>query len=181
MGTEVEVSNQMCLQWWDSGSWECELAQEVGIGSHWRDFGRAAVILEPLKSVQGLAYLSVFSVFTHVPHDTALAILSREWDLCRTVDSSFSYLASGLVTFGMDLWLQMAVPVLLWLHTINTPCRHWKDLLYKYTTQPRSPSLFLTSTHPQSHSWWRSQKDLAISNIGQDYQWVHQLWLERLL
>lgn len=87
-------------------------------------WGRAAVILEPFKSLQGTAHLSVFSVFTRVPHDTALAILSEGWDLCRTVDPSFSYLALRLVIFGMELWLQVAGSVLLWLHTINTPCGH---------------------------------------------------------
>lgn len=39
--------------------------------------GQAAVILEPLKSVQGTAHLGVFNAFMHVPHDTALAILSE--------------------------------------------------------------------------------------------------------
>lgn len=83
-----------------------------------------------------------------VPSDTALAILSKGWDLCCTVDSAFSYLALGLITFGMELWIQLAVPFLLWLPTINTPCRHWKGSLHKYTTQPSSPSPFLMSSSP---------------------------------
>lgn len=66
-------------------------------------WGQAALILEPLKSPQGTAYLSVFNVLTHVPHDTAVAILSEARDLCRTVDLSFSCLALRLVIFGMEL------------------------------------------------------------------------------
>ena len=40
-------------------------------------WGWATVILEPFKSLQGTAHLSVFSVFTRVPRDIALAILSE--------------------------------------------------------------------------------------------------------
>lgn len=54
-------------------------------------------------------------------------------------------LALGLVTFGMELWLQMAVPVLLWLHTINTPCRHWKGGSINTQLNWAHRSLFLSS------------------------------------
>lgn len=153
----------------------------AGAGRSGRDLGQAAVILEPLKSLQGTAHLGVFNAFTYVPHDMALAILSQGWDLCCTVDGSFSSLALGLVTFGMELWLQMAVLVLLWLRTTNTPCRHWKGSLYNHTGQSSSPSLFSTSVPPPIPFMMEKPEDLAISNVGQDYWWVHQLLHERLL
>ena len=159
------------------GLWSGE--GRAGVGR--RDVGQAAVILEPLKSVQGTTHLGVFNAFMHVPHDTALAILSEGWDLCCTVDGSFSSLALGLVTFGTELWLQMAVLVLLWLRTTNTPCRHWKDSLYNHTAQSSSPSLFFTSVPPPIPFMMEKPEDLAISNVGQDYWWVHQLLHERLL
>lgn len=111
----------------------------------------------------------------------ALAILRQAWGLCRTVDNSFNYLALGLVTFGMELWLRMAVPVLLWLCTTNTPCGHWKDSLYKYTTQSSSPPLFFTSMPPLIPFMMEKPEDLAINNAWQDCQWVHPLWHEWLL
>lgn len=58
------------------------------------------------------------------PHDSGSAIPREGRDLRGTVDSSFSDLALGLVTFGKEQWLQMANLVdlvLFWLLTINTP------------------------------------------------------------
>ena len=69
---------QRGLQWWNSGPWGCEAVWGGwGLGEVDGTWGQAAVIPEPLKSLQGTAQLSVFSAFTHVPHGTALAILSE--------------------------------------------------------------------------------------------------------
>ena len=141
----------------------------MGVGRSGRDLGQAAVILEPLKSLQGRAHLGVCDALTHVPHDPALAILSEGRDLCCTVGGSLSSLALGLVTFGTEPWLQVAVLVLLWLRTTNTPCRRGKDSLCNYTARSSSPSLFFTSVPPPIPFMMEKPEDLAISSVGQDY------------
>lgn len=73
-----KMGTQRGLQWWSSGHWESEAVWGGwGMGEVDGTWGQAAVILEPLKSLQGTAQLSVFNAFTHVPHGTALAILSE--------------------------------------------------------------------------------------------------------
>lgn len=123
------------------GASQITLGEQLPTGGLWSPKGWDSCFREGLT-------LLFSSVLIHVPHDTALAIRSEGWDVGCTVDSGSSHLALGLVTFGRKLCLQMAVPILLWLHITNTLCRHWKNSFYKYTTQPNSPSLFFTSMPP---------------------------------
>lgn len=126
----------MRVQRWNAGHWECELVGADGTGRAGWDLGAGSTHLGASQITLGKSLPSVFNVLTHVPRDTAVAILSEARDLCRTVDLSFSYLALRLLIFGMELWLQGAGSVLLWLHTINTchGIHPMRDSPYKYRT-----------------------------------------------
>lgn len=182
MGTHIEVSEQTSVQWWTSEPWECEpVGGQMGLEEPDGIWGQVAVILEPFKSLQGNS--SPFCLQCLYKCALWHCLGYSEWRL-RFMPYSrpllqLSGFAPGNIWNGAVATSGGLCSVVV-THHKHSPWAQ-RDSLYKYTTQSSSPSLFLTSYHPRSHSWWRSQKDLVISNIGQDDQWIHHLWHEWLL